>query len=80
MLIKRRCPHTGIVNFFLVADPHLAIGSVRQTGSSEYLWRCYAEPFAATGNVSDMKTAERCITERCRKAENSDCAPFVDAA
>jgi hypothetical protein len=28
MLSKRRCPHTGVVNFFFAADPHLAVGSV----------------------------------------------------
>ena len=80
MLLKRRCPHTGIVNFFLKTDPYLAVGSVRQAGPSEYVWRCYAEPFAGAGSVEDMKTAERSITELCRKAERSDCAPFVDAA
>ena len=28
MITKRRCPHTGIVNFFSHTDPLLAVGSV----------------------------------------------------
>ena len=28
MLIKRRCPHTGVVNFFSHAEPHMAVGSI----------------------------------------------------
>ena len=33
MITKRRCPHTGIVNFFSHSDPLLAVGSVSQLAS-----------------------------------------------
>ena len=32
MVTKRRCPHTGIVNFFIKADLLLAVGSVQEAG------------------------------------------------
>lgn len=39
---SKRCPHTGVVNFFTEADPLLAVGSVAQPRAAEgYAWRCY---------------------------------------
>lgn len=81
MLSKRRCPHTGVVNFFFPDEPHLAVGSVIKAGRSGYLWRCYTDPCTATGSVADMKTAERRVVELCRRAIASQAdAPLVDAA
>lgn len=80
MLSKRRCPHTGVLNFFYTTDPHLAVGSVIKAGQSGYLWRCYTDPCAATGSVPDMKSAERRVVELCRRAARLDETPFVDAA
>lgn len=81
MLSTRRCPHTGIVNFFYAADPHLAVGSVIKGDRSGYLWRCYAEPCEGGGSVADMKTAERRVVEFCRRAAAATSTPpFVDAA
>ncbi len=80
MLSKRHCPHTGIVNFFFAADPHLAVGSVIKGAQSGYLWRCYTDPCEAAGSVADIKTAERRVRELCRRAARRDPAPFVDAA
>lgn len=79
MLSKRRCPHTGVTNFFFVTDPHLAVGSVVKTESSGYLWRCYTEPCEIVGAVRDMKTAERRVVELCRRAA-AQVGPLVDAA
>ena len=68
MLSKRRCPHTGVVNFFFDADPHIAVGSVVQTAEAGYLWHCYSDPFSAAGEVADIKLAERRVVELCRLA------------
>lgn len=78
MLSKRRCPHTGVVNFFFAADPYLAVGSVVKGERSGYLWRCYTDPCEAAGSVADMKTAERRVTELCRSAASTK--QLVDAA
>jgi hypothetical protein len=63
MLSKRRCPHTGVVNFFFATDPHMAVGSVIKAGRTRYHWRCYADPCSAAGSVADMKTAEHQVIE-----------------
>jgi hypothetical protein len=68
MLSKRRCPHTGVVNFFFAADPHLAVGSIVRVEGTGYLWRCYTDPCAAVGAEADMKTAEERVAELCRRA------------
>lgn len=75
MLSKRRCPHTGVVNFFFAAEPHLAVGSIVEVEGTRYLWRCYTDPCAAVGAETDMATAEQRVTELCRQAA----APRGDA-
>jgi hypothetical protein len=80
MLSKRHCPHTGVVNFFFAADPHLAVGSVVKGVQSGYLWHCYTDPCAAAGSVDDMKTAERRVRELCRRAASCVDPQLVDAA
>jgi hypothetical protein len=74
MLSRKRCPHTGVVNFFHHAEPHLAIGSVlKAEGSSGYQWLYYTDPCAATGTAPDLKTAERLVAELYRStAGNQD--------
>jgi hypothetical protein len=68
MLAKRRCPHTGVVNFYFSADPHLAVGSVVEAAGSGYLWRCYTDPCTGVGAAGDITTAERCVRELCYQA------------
>lgn len=81
MLSKRRCPHTGVVNFFFAADPHFAVGSVVKAEGSGYLWRCYSDPCTAAGSEVDMKKAEQRVVELCRKAATQQhTAPLVYAA
>jgi hypothetical protein len=80
MLSKRRCPHTGVINFFFTTDPHLAVGSVIKGDQAGYHWRCYTDPFAAVGTVGDMKSAERRVTDLCRQAASYDASHLVDAA
>jgi hypothetical protein len=68
MLLKRECPHTGVVNFFFVGDPHIAVGSVVKAESGGYYWRCYADPYTAVGAAADLKSAEARVADLCRKA------------
>ncbi len=64
MLSKRRCPHTGVVNFFTDKDPLLSVGSVAETGRpARYIWRCYLGE-GACGLTADMPLAE----DRLRRA------------
>ena len=41
MLLKRRCPHTGILNFFNDIDPFMSVGSIIAIGRGRYVWRCH---------------------------------------
>lgn len=68
MLIKRRCPHTGVVNFFSHAEPHMAVGSIVPRDDHHFTWRYYAEPFVRGGQADDMFSAEREVRELSRLA------------
>jgi hypothetical protein len=80
MLSKRRCPYTGVVNFYFASDPHLAAGSVIKAGQSGFFWLCYMDPCAAVGTVNDMATAERRVIELCRQSARCEDTHLVDAA
>jgi hypothetical protein len=59
MLSRRRCPHTGIVNFYADADPFLAVGSVIEAGGpGRFHWRCYVGGEPAAGSAPDLPSAE----------------------
>lgn len=65
MLSRTHCPHTGIVNFFVAADPFLAIGSVIKAGEPAlYHWRYYLGREPAVGVAPDMRTAENHVVSR----------------
>jgi len=71
MLSKKRCRHTGVVNFF-ADDPHLPVGSAIKIGRRVgYHWRCYTDPCSAAGAAPSLKSAEREIAGACRKAMRS---------
>lgn len=58
MLAKKRCPHTGIVNFFCDPEPFMAVGSIAETGGSgACVWRCYIGNEAG-GLSANMASAE----------------------
>jgi hypothetical protein len=58
VLAKRRCPHTGIVNFFCDVEPFLAVGSITKVAHSQgCVWRSYIGEEEA-GLSADMATAE----------------------
>jgi hypothetical protein len=37
MLLKHRCPHTGILNFFTDNDPFMSVGSIIAIGRGRYV-------------------------------------------
>ena len=58
MITSKRCPHTGVVNFFVRADPYLAVGSVSQEANPrQFVWRCYLDGEGA-GVADDLAIAE----------------------
>lgn len=80
MLSQRRCPHTGVVNFYLADEPYLPVGSAVKAERSGYLWRCYAEPFVSTGTVDDVGTAALRVAELCKAAGRSEAKRYDEAA
>ena len=51
LLSRKRCPHTGVVNLFIEAEPHLAIGSVlKADGSAGYHVALLHGPLCRDGN------------------------------
>lgn len=67
MLSSRRCPHTGVVNFFAETEPLFAVGSISHCGTTAavdegFTWRCYAGEAQSAGHAPDLKTAERRLT------------------
>lgn len=69
MITTRRCPHTGILNFYSKVDPLLAVGSVTEASEpSHYVWRCYLD-HQAGGIADDISIAEarlRSAIARCQ--------------
>ena len=58
MLTKTRCPHTGVVNFFIAADPLLAVGSVSVSATSAHCaWHCYLDT-PTSGIAPDIEMAK----------------------
>ena len=61
MISKRPCPYTGVVNYFIAADPMLAVGSIAvRVTPSQFDWRCYLDE-AVAGTASDMPAAEEAL-------------------
>ncbi|HJZ44956.1 MAG TPA: hypothetical protein VJ233_14645 [Hyphomicrobiaceae bacterium] len=60
MLLRKRCPHTGVVNYFSESDPLMSVGSVvveARAPQAEFAWRCYIDE-RACGIVPDAALAE----------------------
>jgi hypothetical protein len=61
MLMQKRCPHTGIINFFATTDPNLAIGAATTSDRSNHVsWRFYLDD-ATAGWTRDLASAERLL-------------------
>lgn len=68
MLIRRRCPATGIVNFHAAPDRFVSIGSVVEVAPAQFHWRCYVGEPISSGATDDRRTAERRLLNHYRRA------------
>ena len=76
MITSKRCPHTGVVNFFVRADPHLAVGSVSQEANPrQFVWRCYLDGEGA-GVADNLAIAEANLRTAIARGRNLN-APNV---
>ena len=59
MLLRKRCPYTGVINYFSESDPLMSVGSVVEARAphTEFAWRCYIDE-RACGIVPDAALAE----------------------
>jgi hypothetical protein len=70
VITKRRCPHTGIVNFYSKADPLLAVGSVSEGAKpAQYIWRSYLDSPEA-GVAPDISIAEADLRDAIARAQD----------
>jgi hypothetical protein len=62
MVTKRRCPYTGVVNFFSDEEPFIAVASIIEVGSKTFIWRSYVgkEVVGLSGNIAsaEMRLAQ----------------------
>lgn len=67
MIVRKRCPYTGVVNFYSDAEPHMALGSIAAVGrkavSAGYAWRSYSDDRDG-GAALDFDVAERSLLKR----------------
>lgn len=72
MLSSRQCDHTGIINLFERAEPHISVGSVKADARGDaYLWRCHVGVIRASGRAVDLRSAvgeiEVCLRHRAAR-------------
>lgn len=81
-LSSRRCPYTGVVNFYAVTEPHFSVGCIARCGTSAqssegqsndgFTWRCYAGSAETSGRAPDLRTAERRLVNFYAMIEQSN--------
>jgi hypothetical protein len=79
---SKRCPHTGVVNYFTDADPLLAVGSVAEVHRAAlFAWRCYIGE-EASGLAPDLARAEHHLTRAIARGEvrSRSCRHGADGA
>jgi hypothetical protein len=70
VITSKRCPHTGVVNFFVRADPYLAVGSVSQEANPrQFVWRCYLDGEGA-GVADNLAIAEANLRTAIARGRN----------
>ena len=72
MITKRRCPHTGVVNFYEKGESLLAIGSVTAGAEpAHYVWRSYSDDQEA-GVARDRAAAEVLLRVAIARAKHPE--------
>jgi hypothetical protein len=70
VITKRRCPHTGVVNFYEKTEPLLAIGSVSAgPDPAHYVWRTYSDEQEA-GVARNISIAEAHLRDAIARAKH----------
>ena len=70
MITKRRCPHTGVLNFYENAEPLLAVGSVSAgVKPAHYIWRSYLDDPKA-GVARKLSVAEAHLRDAIARAKH----------
>ena len=71
MITKRRCPHTGVVNFYERTEPLFAVGSVSAgtKRSARYIWRSYLDDQEA-GVAQNISIAEAHLRSAIARAKH----------
>lgn len=78
MLSRRRCPFTGVINFYANDDPYMSVGSIAKSAAlGGYYWHCYAADDRVLGVTSNLKAAERAFANHYRKALDDQRASAV---
>jgi hypothetical protein len=63
MVIKKACPHTGVINFFVSANPYVAVGCISSAANpARYAWYCYLQD-ETSGSAADISSAELSLRE-----------------
>lgn len=74
MIVRKRCPYTGVVNFYSDSEPHMALGSIavmsRSQISNGYAWRSYSDDRGG-GAALDFDVAERSLLQRIAQLDRS---------
>lgn len=70
MITKRRCPHTGVVNFYEKTEPLLALGSVTAGAEpAQFVWRFYSDD-QQSGVARDIVAAEVLLRNAITRAKH----------
>lgn len=63
MLLVKRCPHTGVVNFYAEDEPFLAVATIARcnavSDAEGFAWWCHAPDDSRSGFALDQSVAER---------------------
>jgi hypothetical protein len=79
---SKRCPHTGVVNYFTDADPLLAVGSVAEVAhAAAFAWHCYVGE-ETSGLAPDLSRAEQHLERAIARGETRarSCRQDTDGA
>ena len=69
MLNKKRCKATGVVNFYVRGEPHLAVATAVVQGTAQpVIWHYHGESSSAAGVADDLRTVERAVNEHHSRA------------
>jgi hypothetical protein len=69
VITKRRCPHTGVVNFYEKTEPLLALGSVSAGAEpAQYIWRTYSDD-QESGVAPNILAAEALLRSAIARAK-----------